>query len=110
LAERTERYGIERELWAWWQAEETWMRAPRRTSSKHRAGRGQLSLVPEAGTNAYGPHPRRGDGRLDWREARRIVRDERGGVAHRVPVFEPAESLDATERMLHDILGAVRVA
>jgi hypothetical protein len=110
LAERTERYGIERELWAWWRAEETWMRAPRRTSSKRRPGRGQLSLVPEDGTNAYGPHPRRGDGRLDWREARRIVRDERGGTAHRVPTFEPAESIDAAERLLFDILGAVRIA
>ena len=38
---------------------------------------------PDAGTHAYGPHPRRPDGRLDWREARRIVQDERGGVAHR---------------------------
>lgn len=89
LAERAARYSVERELWAWWRAEDTWMRAPRRTSSKRRPARGQLALVlpivdsPDAGTHAYGPHPRRPDGRLDWREARRIVQDERGGVAHR---------------------------
>ncbi|VXB04811.1 hypothetical protein [Plantibacter sp. T3] len=110
LAQRAERYSIERELWAWWRAEDTWMRAPRRTSSKRRPGRGQLALVPEDGTNAYGPHPRRGDGRLDWREARRVVQDERGGVAQRAPVFDRTEPLDATEQMLSDLLGAVRIA
>lgn len=100
LAERADRYSVERELWAWWRAEDTWMRAPRRTSSKRRPARGQLALVvpiiesPDAGTHAYGPHPRRPDGRLDWREARRIVQDERGGVAHRPrpPRIEPFEA------------------
>lgn len=83
LTERAARYSIERELWAWWQAEDEWMRAPRRPDIKHRPGRGQLSLLPEDGTHAYGPHPRRTDGRLDWRAARREVENERGGVARR---------------------------
>lgn len=113
LAERAARYDVERELWAWWQAEDTWMRAPRRPSSKHRAGRGQLTLVPEAGTHAYGPHPRHPDGRLDWREARRIVITERGGIAHRTLTFETmstTEPVDAAEPLQTEILGAVRTA
>ena len=105
LAERAERYGIERELWAWWRAEETWMRAPRRTSSKRRPGRGQLALVPDDGTNAYGPHPRRGDGRLDWRAARREVVDERGGVARR-----QWGTPSAAEPLVMTILGGTKIA
>ena len=65
------------------------MRAPRRPGTKHRPGRGQLALLPDAGTHAYGPHPRRADGRLDWHEARRIVEQERQGQAHRRRVDEP---------------------
>ncbi len=85
LDDRARRYRVERELWAWWQAEDAWMRAPRRPGTKHRPGRGQLALVltPDAGTHAYGPHPRRADGRLSWQEARRIVDQERQGHAHR---------------------------
>ena len=59
------------------------MRAPRRPDIKHRPGRGQLSLLPDDGTHAYGPHPRRADGQLDWRAARRVIEHERGGVALR---------------------------
>lgn len=83
LADREARYNIEREVWAWWRAEDQWMRAPRRSSDKRRPSRGQLSLVPDVGTHAFGAHPRTRDGRLDWQEARRIVLDERGGTAHR---------------------------
>lgn len=83
LAERAERYRVERELWAWWRAEDAWMRAPQRPGSKRRPGHGQLLLVPDEGTHAYGPHPRGADGRLDWREARRILVDERRGIGHR---------------------------
>jgi hypothetical protein len=71
LAERTARYRLERELWAWWQAEQAWMQAPRRTAPSRRAGPGQLTLTPELGTNAYGAHPRRPDGKADYRQARR---------------------------------------
>ena len=108
LDERAARYRVERELWAWWQAEHAWMRAPRRPSARHRAGRGQLSLLPDDGTHAYGPHPRRPDGRLDWREARRVVEDERGGVARRGPVT--GDDAVAAVRLLREQLGAERIA
>ena len=83
LEERRSRYQIERELWAWWQAENTWMKSPSKAKSQHRPARGQLSLLPDDTTHAYGPHPRNNRGRLDWREARRIIEEERGGHAHR---------------------------
>ena len=83
LEERRSRYKIERELWAWWQAENTWMKSPSKTKSQHRPARGQLSLLPGDTTHAFGPHPRNNHGKLDWREARRIIEQERGGHAHR---------------------------
>ena len=83
LEKRRGRYKIERELWAWWNAEQTWMKAPRKTKTQQRPVRGQLSLLPDETTHAYGPHPRDLRGRLDWREARRIIEEERGGHAHR---------------------------
>lgn len=104
LDERAGRYSVERELWAWWQAEHAWMRAPRRPDAKHRPGRGQLSLLPDDGTHAYGPHPRRPDGRLDWRAARREVEQERGGVALRP--WSPRTA----EQLARDVLGASRIA
>jgi len=108
LDDRARRYRIERELWAWWQAEDSWMRAPRRTGAKHRPGRGQLALLPDAGTHAFGPHPRRPDGRLDWREARRVVLTERDGQAHRTG--PPATAGTDAGQLLHDVLGAQRIA
>lgn len=94
LDNRATRYSIERELWAWWQAEHEWMRAPGRQAPGRRPSRGQLSLIPDVGTHAYGPHPRRYDGRLDWREARRIVEEERHGhAARRLADVEPIELL-----------------
>ena len=112
LAQRARRYRIERELWAWWQAEEAWMRAPRRTTAKRRPGFGQLSLLPDVGTHAYGPHPRRPDGRLDWTAARRIVETERDGTAHRPhrPADDAERFLADAERIITDVLGAVRIA
>ena len=83
LDQRAQRYAIEREAWAWWQAEAAWMCAPRRPGTKQRPQRGQLALIPETGTHAYGPHPRRADGSLSWREARRTIEAERDGRAHR---------------------------
>ncbi|MFC7403426.1 hypothetical protein, partial [Citricoccus sp. GCM10030269] len=83
LADRAARYSLERELWAWWQAEETWMNAPRRTAHRNRPGKGQLALLPETGTHAYGPYPRRADGRADHRAARRELAEERAGIAAR---------------------------
>ncbi|MEW1982442.1 hypothetical protein AB0333_16165 [Citricoccus sp. NPDC079358] len=73
LADRAARYQVERELWAWWQAEQAWMQASRRTAPSRRAGPGQLTLTPELGTNAYGAHPRRADGKADYRRARWLL-------------------------------------
>lgn len=73
LGERAVRYGVERAAWAWWQAEQTWMCAPRRTDVRRRAATGQLDLLAEPGTITLGAHPRRADGRADFRAARTIV-------------------------------------
>ncbi len=73
LRERAERYRLERELWAWWQAEATWMRAPRDAKQRRRPAPGQLALIPDAGGTIYGAHPRRSDGRADYRAARAIL-------------------------------------
>lgn len=91
LAERARRYRLERELWAWWQAEETWMNAPRRTAPRRRPGYGQLSLIPESGTHAYGPYPRRADGRADHKAAYRDLTTQRGGIAAHRPPQNPRE-------------------
>ncbi|MDO5067453.1 MAG: hypothetical protein Q4D96_09265 [Propionibacteriaceae bacterium] len=76
LNQRAHRYQVERELWAWWRSEEAWMRAPRRPSTTHRPSRSQLTLLPDTGPPTHGPHPRRPDGRLNWKEARRIIETE----------------------------------
>lgn len=76
LDERAKRYDLERELWAWWQAEQVWMQAPRRTDDRSRPRPGQLSLLPMADTNIFGAHPRRSDGRADFRRARVILADD----------------------------------
>lgn len=49
------------------------MRAPRRLSPRRRPSPGHLTLLPEEGTNSYGAHPRRPDGRADYRTARTIL-------------------------------------
>lgn len=49
------------------------MTTPRRLQPKHRPGPGQLTLFPEPGTNTYGAHPRRADGRADYRAARTLI-------------------------------------
>jgi hypothetical protein len=73
LEGRARRYAMERELWAWWQAEKTWMDAPRRTSANRRPTPGQGVLVAVAETSLYGAHPRRPDGRADFRRARQLL-------------------------------------
>jgi hypothetical protein len=119
LKERGERYGIEREAWAWWRAEAEWMRAPRRRAGNRRPGRGQgqLFAVPGDGTSVYGTHPRGGDGRADYREARRIIVEDRGGRAAiprvRRRSVDSAKELAASEvpsaavELILDVLGDV---
>lgn len=110
LQARAARYAVERELWAWWQAEETWMRAPRRTHPTRRPGPGQLALLPELGTNAYGAHPRTADGRADYRTARALLTG--AATASTAPAPAPVEPIepDPVDELLSRILGAKRIA
>lgn len=73
LADRDARYAVERAVWAWWQAEHEWMRAPRRTPASRRPPLTQLSLV---GGASWPAHPRGPDGRADYRTARRELIDK----------------------------------
>jgi len=74
LADRARRYALEREAFAWWTGELTWMHAPRRTAASRRPGLGQLAVVDPADTPpAWPAHPRRGDGRADFAAARRVL-------------------------------------
>ncbi|MFC3689539.1 hypothetical protein [Aquipuribacter hungaricus] len=90
LLERERRYRVERVAWAWWQAEHAWMLAPRRAHPARRAGTGQLDLLAEPGTTTLGAHPRRPDGRADFRAARAIV--AAAGITDRSPAGEPQQA------------------
>lgn len=78
LKARAARYEFERELWAWWQAEQAWMHAPRRSDASRRPRPGQVSLIPITETNVFGAHPRRSDGRADYRRARALLAEGDG--------------------------------
>lgn len=74
---RRRRYALERAVWAWWQAETAWMRAPSHADPRRRAfaGQGALEVVPpgSAVTAAvHAPFPRVG-GRGSWRRAAALV-------------------------------------
>jgi len=87
LADRSRRYALEREAFAWWHDELTWMHAPRRTAASRRPGLGQLvALNPTDTPPAWPAHPRRGDGRADFAAAHRALSTGRrtlsGTAAH----------------------------
>lgn len=89
LAQRARTYDLERDLWTWWQAEQEWMRAPRRTPAQRRAGHGQLAIIPSPETTSYGAHPRRPDGRADYRRAReQLVEHRKQSTADHLQVLE----------------------
>ncbi len=73
LADRARRYALEREAFAWWTDELTWMHAPRRTAASRRPGLGQLVALDPDTPPAWPAHPRRGDGRADFAAARRVL-------------------------------------
>ncbi len=74
LADRARRYALEREAFAWWTGELTWMHAPHRTAASRRPGLGQLVVLDPTDTPpAWPAHPRRGDGRADFAAARRAL-------------------------------------
>jgi len=73
LDDRARRYALEREAFAWWIGELTWMYAPRRTAASRRPGLGLVVLDPVYTPPAWPAHPRRGDGRADFAAARRVL-------------------------------------
>jgi len=74
LDDRARRYALEREAFAWWNGELTWMHAPHRSAASRRPGLGQLvALDPTDTPPAWPAHPRRGDGRADFAAARRAL-------------------------------------
>jgi len=85
LADRARRYALEREAFAWWTHELTWMHAARRTAASRRPGLGQLVVLDPADTvPAWPAHPRRGDGRADFAAARRVVAARSVGQTHQL--------------------------
>lgn len=91
LALRARTYALERELWTWWLAEQAWMRAPRRAPVHRRPGHGQLALIPSDETTSYGAHPRRADGRADYRTARRRLLKHRTDPGQALPHLHAAK-------------------
>jgi len=74
LDDRARRYALEREAFAWWNDELSWMHAPRRTAASRRPGLGQLVVLDPTDTvPAWPAHPRRGDGRADFAAVRRVL-------------------------------------
>jgi len=87
LADRARRYALEREAFAWWTDELTWMHAAHRTAASRRPGLGQLVVLDPADTVPARPaHPRRGDGRADFAAARRVLAN---GPVEQSPRLQP---------------------
>lgn len=101
LEERRERYDVERELWAWWCAELTWMTTPRKQKPRNRPGPGQLALIPDVGTNRRGAHPRRPDGKADFKLAREYITSPPEPVTKAKPLA-PASPVDS---IIASVLG-----
>lgn len=72
LAARRRAYQLERDVWAWWQAEHDWMIA-RGTHRARRRAAHQVPLWRSSGTDAYPKHPRTPAGRADYHAARTAV-------------------------------------
>jgi hypothetical protein len=76
LEARGIRYDLERQVWAWWQAEITWMQKPHTAKRGSRPAATALPLVgaDRPGTNRY---PRGPDRRGDHKTAAQLVRRKR---------------------------------
>ncbi|MFB8191331.1 hypothetical protein ACFC14_18590 [Microbacterium sp. NPDC055988] len=105
LEARRRRYDVERELWAWWRAEEEWMSTPPH-KRRRRPGPTQLALLPDAGTNRHGAHPRRADGTADYRVARAIIE----GVPVETAVARAGDAASTVEEIIGRVLGGRLVA
>ncbi len=85
LADRARRYALEREAFAWWTGELSWMHAPRRSAASRRPGLGQLVALDPADTPpAWPAHPRRADGRADFAAACRVLATGSVGQTHQL--------------------------
>ena len=84
-ARRAALYALERALWGWWRSEVDWMCSPRAARPRRRAGPRQFAMIGDQRGGVWGAHPRRGDGRADFGEARRILEasDDRRSAAAR---------------------------
>lgn len=70
---RAAAYAIERELRAWWQAEQAWMRSAGRHGRRRQPAPGQVAFSLGAPWDAYPIYPRSGR-RTDHRQAAARVR------------------------------------
>ncbi len=72
LVDRAERYGTERDVWSWWQAEvATMTTAPRRRPRRLHVSSRTLEFAGERpGERSWPRYPRAADGRGDHRQAR----------------------------------------
>ncbi len=76
LQRRRIRHGIERDLWAWWLQELSWMRAPRARKGRDTSpGPGQQQLELPGVRVGRGRHPRRANGRADYAAAARRLHE-----------------------------------
>ncbi len=88
LAGRARRYALEREAFAWWTDELSWMHAPRRSAASRRPGLGQLVVLDPDTPPAWPAHPRRSDGRADFAASRRVLAN--GAVHQSSRLQQPA--------------------
>lgn len=77
LADRAERYRVEREVWAWWQAElDQMMTVPRRRSRRPHVSSRTLTFTDAAsGERLWPRYPRNSERRGDHRSARQLIDD-----------------------------------
>lgn len=86
LEARTGRYDVERGMWAWWQAELTWMRRPHKRRRGRRAPTGVV-LFDQNDRPDYPRYPRRGLGRFDHPTAAALIRE---GILRPAPIAAAA--------------------
>ncbi|MGJ6969335.1 hypothetical protein ACSDR0_46345 [Streptosporangium sp. G11] len=83
---RVRAYSVERDAYAWWLAEEEWMRTP---GKRHRtgaiAGQGRLILAGAPSHANRARYPRDHRGRADHQAARAHLRMQRDAAATRAP-------------------------
>lgn len=70
LERRRHQYGVERAVWAWWQAELDWRHTPRFQKPKKRRSPAQMVLnIVNVHAKEWPQFPCRPNGRADWKQA-----------------------------------------